>query len=134
MDTIENPASFFRKIDATDVKEDGYEFHVAEEDEHPLSPTDSLAMTKKTVKFKDLTDPDDDFVEALARIEKHATLVEDGDIPENVDTQYTTRENGETVRYFADTDYLGYEVINSFDPRMAAYVVINEDALYKIHL
>lgn len=132
MRTVNNPKKLFRKVEATDMLDGGegsFEFNVGEEN------GGQLAVRKATVEFENLEDPADDFHAALETIEEAAAEVDstnNDDVPDGVDTQFTSQENGDTVIYMADTDRMGYEVIRQVEPRLAGYVVLFPDAIVKV--
>lgn len=130
MRTVDNPKQLFRKVDATSLDEDDeeYSFDIGEDD------GGQLAVRKETVEFEDLSDPADDFHASYEALKENATVIEDKDDHDaDIDAQFVTEEDGETVVYMADTDRMGYEVIKrERDPRLAAYAVIFPDALVKV--
>lgn len=139
MRTVENPKELFRQIDATDLGEDSYEFHVDEggyenmPDEGEEFERDEDGLKSLTVYFQDLSSEDLEREAALETIRTYATTVDDSDaVPEGVDTKFITEEDGEPVVYMCDTSRMGYEVISQQTPKEGAYACIFPDRIVKV--
>lgn len=126
------PTALFRRIDATDINSESYEFQVGDVDDLSEEPNPENVTTIE-VSFEDLSDPDDDFLAALDKIQSFATEVDSVDeVPDSHDTQFETTEDGNLVTYYCDTSRMGYEIVRQEEPRLAAYTVVFPDRIVKV--
>ena len=137
MRTVEHPKELFRQINATSLDEDSHEFSVYNEDPDTpgigVSEIDESSVNKRIVEFSDLSRDELQRDAALDVIRENSTKVDSEDnVPDCVDAQFVTEEDGKFVVYMCDTTRMGYEVISQETPKEGGYSCIFPDSLVKV--
>jgi hypothetical protein len=127
MRTVENPLHLFQRIDATDINIDDDSFTL------PVAETPDDTVTRQKGELTEMEDPHTEFYEALETIQEAAPVVSDeSEVPDGADTKLVITEDGEQVEYIANSDSLGYQVVEDKDPLIAAFVVLFDDQVVKL--